>query len=361
MATTKKITVSVLSELTGVSRATVSRVLNNNSNVNESVRQKVLAAIEETGYQRSGSNPYGKVSKVTLVSDDATLLTNNHFYEPILQSLKQEASLAHLSLDFKISNRLKDPKSFHEFLGKPEAIILIGSDRLELINAICELQVPTVLLNATDPLMRLCSVLPDYEFGAFLLTNYLIKKGHRKIKLLTANVKHSVFQRTDGFLRALNLYHIPYTYEHNIIDVVTLADKVDPSGKLYHDIVEGRIGFDFGISHFYDYLIENDYFKDTSAVFCICDLAALGLIDKFKEHGIKVPEDLSVVGFDDLTISSIVEPPLTTINSNTEDLARLTFSLLSRILTENIKHPLRLCQEVKLMERNSVLDLTSKE
>ncbi len=125
--------------------------------------------------------------------------------------------------------------------------------------------------------------------------------------------------------------------------------------------MEGRIGFDFGISHFYDYLISQGYFDDTQAVFCICDLAALGLIDKFKEQGIKVPEDISVVGFDDLTISSIVEPALTTINSNTQDLASLTFALLSRILTEKIKHPLRVCQEVKLIERDSVLDLTARK
>lgn len=359
MTDNKKVTVTQLSELTGVSRATISRVLNNNANVRPEVRKKVLAAIEETGYIKDRSSPGSRISSITLLGDDSTLLTSNHFYEPIIQTLKQETALHNIQLDFKINNSLKRPDSYEKILGSAEAVIVIGTDRLDLINAVCRRGVPAVMLNAIDPLMRLSSVMPDNEFGSFALTNHLIDKGHRKIKILTANIKHSTYQRTEGFLRALKMRGIHASYEDNVIDVAQLADKVDPSGVLKDDIFEGRIGFDFGISRFFDYLIEHDCFADTTAVFCICDVAAIGLINKFIECGISVPQDISVASFDDLSFSSLIEPPLTTINTHNQELARTAFNLLCDLINDKVKHPVKIYQQVELIERQSVRDLNA--
>lgn len=357
----KKITVTDLAQLAGVSRATVSRVLNDNPNVNNEVRSKVLQAIEKSGYQRvNKTENASKLDKVLVIGEEIVLLSTNHFYEPIIRRLQELALERNLDLEFFIGDLKRDLNKLKNLLASAHDVIVIGTDDIDLMDLLAQYQVNVVLLNAIDPKLRFTSVMPDNEIGAFIATNYLIEKGHRNIKFLTSNVKHAMLFRTEGFYRALIKNGVPFSFDRSIIDLHLLADKIDPSGKLKNKLMHGSTTVDFSASLFYDYMIEHDYFKDVTAVFCMCDEIAVGLIKKFKEYGIRVPEDISVIGFDDITLSSITMPPLTTINSHVSGMPDEAFSLLERgnsgrVLPENM--PLRVILPVTLIERGSVKSL----
>ncbi len=365
MKNKSKVTVSDLSELTGVSRATISRVLNNNSGVNDEIRKKVLQAVEKTGYKRNNSVHKADkdslpFSKITILVNDHTLLTSNNFYYPIIDKLNKKAQEFNLTLNFHINTNVGVTESLDEILNDSESIILVGSDKEDILDAIHKRSLPCVLLNGVDPLMRFSSVVPDNELASFLVTDYLIKKGHRKIKMLTANMKNSTFERTEGFMRALRMHNIEFDYKTNIIDLVKIAKKVDPQRNFILDIEQGRVGYDFGTSLYVDYLIENHYFDDCTAVFCLCDTSAISLLSKLNEHKIKVPEEISLIAIDDINISAMMNPALTTANIDRGLLASIALDILFKTAKGEILKPLRICQSVDLVERESVLDLNEK-
>ena len=148
----------------------------------------------------------------------------------------------------------------------------------------------------------------DNFSGAYDAVNHLIKLGHRKIMFLSGqlNIKLSM-DRLDGYKKALSDNNIEYNKEL---------------------VVVGRYSNDFGYESIRKITID----KDVTAIFCANDLIAIGAMKALKEKGINIPDDISIVGFDDINIASLVTPSLTTIRQPSYDIGYMAIESLINIL-----------------------------
>ncbi len=351
-----KATVSILAEMSGVSRATVSRVLNEHDSVNDAARIKVLAAIKATGYakHRTQIKISLRFSKVTILCDEHGSAFEGSYFDTVLRSLHEEGQRLGIQCDFAGRDQMSMPSRLGAILAGSEAIIILGSDTPELIERIKDFHMPSVIINGIDPAMEMCSIAPDAEISFFNLANYLIDHGHTRPILLTASVKHTMWERTSGFVRAYKMRGIYFDPARQVIDLCDIANVADPSGQTLNLLKTRRYGTDFCASRLLPYLIEHRYFDGYTAIACICDSMAMSLIRALKERGINVPHDVSVTGYDDIALSAMMSPAITTVNPDYRNLARTAFNNLIRIASGSVPMTTRSSTATKIVERGSV-------
>ncbi|WP_158262647.1 LacI family DNA-binding transcriptional regulator [Photobacterium sanctipauli] len=350
----KKITLDTLATLAGVSKATVSRVLNGNAFVSEDIKSKVQLVIAETGYKsKTKSLNFGlDIKKVTIISGD--FLGNAHsFYNEILSGVKKESHRLALDLDMFLIKQKTTLEQIENKVSNSSAILLIGVDNKDVLGLIKKHNTPTVIINGNDFGMGISSISPDYTLGGQLVTNELIHLGHKKIKLVTSQHRYSLVQRTDGFRHALDLNQIPYDINTDVLDLSSYARDILGNEALQKRIITGQAGMDFGASEILDHAVENGEFDGYSAVFCVCDMVAYALLDAFENHSIAVPEQKSVVGFDNLEMSTMTSPSLTTISTNFPDLAKAALHMLIKEINQTHAFTSRLSVGVSLIKRDS--------
>ncbi len=351
----KKPTVEQIAAIAGVSKATVSRVLNGSSQVKEEVIKRVEAVIKETGYvkKRSALEIPLIIDRLTVFCDDSAVASHT-FYGSLLSELKIEASKLNVQLEMSMFNQLTSHEQLNTRLDQAQALLILGTPNQDVIRYGQKTKLPIVIINGVDAYMQYQSISPDYEFGGFLATDYLIRRGHSKIKILTANDRHSTFQRTDGFLRALTLAGIEFDRNQVVVDFVDYADKVESTRGLSGNALITNPSGDFGAREILPLLLEEGVFNDCTAVFCICDMMALSLIEALSSVGIRVPEDISVIGFDNLGVGAISTPPLTTISVDYNKIAQAAVHKLITVMSSPTKVATRSSMAVELIERASV-------
>lgn len=354
-----KITISTLAQMSGVSRATVSRVLNDHASVNAEAREKVMAAVKASGYCRT--LPRQRIAlrfnQVTIISDEHTPFVEGSYLDVILRVLRDEGEHLGISCNFVGRDLALDRKRLAEILAQAQAVIVVGSDNLELINQIKQYDLPTIIFNGSDPKMELNSLCPDSENGMMLMGNYLMAQGHTKACILNAHIKHAMRERSYGFARAFDEAGVPFNRNRQIIDLCEIAPKVDPTGELYHNLMSRQGGVDFGASKMLPYLLDHNYFEGMTAIACVCDATAISLIKALQERGLRVPDDISVTGFDDIVLASMMTPALTTIHIDFQNMAKTAFSMLIRSASGSLPMPVRAYSAVSIKERASVRNL----
>ncbi|WED29777.1 LacI family transcriptional regulator [Vibrio sp. DW001] len=354
----RKPTLDLIASLAGVSKATVSRVLNDSSLVKPDVVTRVLEVIEEIGYvkKRKSVEIPSSFKKLTVVCDDSAFAPHT-FYGNLLSELKLETSKLSIQLEMSMFNQLTSPSQASQRLSDTEALLILGNPNEDIVQLMARKRIPVVIINGVDPYMKTQSISPDYEFGGFMAADYLIQHGHRRIKILTANDRHSTFQRTEGFLRALTMAGVDYQRADTVIDFIDYIDKVVSNRGLVGKALITNPSGDFGAREILPLLIKEKVFEQCTAVFCICDMMALSLIEALSSVGIRVPEDISVIGFDNLDVGAISVPPLTTISTDYNKIAQTALhKLLTTISTPN-KAATRSSVAVELIERGSVAQI----
>ncbi|MDY2799068.1 MAG: LacI family DNA-binding transcriptional regulator [Anaerobiospirillum succiniciproducens] len=351
-----KVTVSLLAEMSGVSRATVSRVLNEHESVNEEARAKVLAAIKATGYSkhRTQIKISLRFTKVTIMCDEHGSAFEGSYFDTVLRCLHEEGQRLGIQCEFIGRDQMSVPSRLSAILAGSEAIIVLGSDSPEILHIIKRFKMPTVLINGIDPSMKICTISPDAEISFYNIANYLMDHGHQRVALLTAHVKHTMWERTSGFVRAFKLRGIPFDMNRQVIDLCDIANVADPSGQTLELLQTRRYGTDFCAARLLPYLIDHSYFDGYSAVACICDSTAMSLIRALKERGISVPHDISVTGYDDISLASMMTPALTTVNPDYKNLAKAAFNNLIRIAGGSVPMIIRANTATSIIERGSV-------
>ncbi|MDU5263156.1 MAG: substrate-binding domain-containing protein, partial [Clostridium celatum] len=183
----------------------------------------------------------------------------------------------------------------------------------------------------------------DYDYvvinntkGAYSATKYLIDKGHKNIGLLGSNIEIKNFKyRLEGYIKTLNTFGIEFNENNNIY--------VDPT-------IEGAY------SDFKVYLEKN---KDNlpSAFFALNDIIALGAMKAMNEAGISIPNDVSIVGFDDIPFSSYSNPGVTTVKVHTKTMGKTAVKRLMESIENDIEITLKIEINTELIERESVKSL----
>ncbi|MEI6386423.1 MAG: LacI family DNA-binding transcriptional regulator [Spirochaetota bacterium] len=314
-----RLTIKHIAQMAGVSNATVSRVINNrDAGVGEDTRQRIKQIIREQGYR---INVIAK-SMVTRRTNSIGLIipdVSNPFFSDIAKSVEATAEASGFTVFLCNSDdTLERERRYISALGDRgvDGIVLvpasIGTREPDDLGFI----VPVVLMDR--PLSgRNVGVYIDNAHGEYLATELLIKEGHRKLAFCGGlRSDHNVANRFKGFRQACSDYGI----------------EVNEDTCLF-----GEFTVQAGISH-----SEQIAVMDVSACVCANDLIALGLIAGLKKFGKLVPNDISVTGFDNILLSEINSPSITTVRQPTIEMG----AIATRMLFDLIEKP-----ELKILSK----------
>jgi len=307
-----------VSQKAGVSIATVSRVLNGNPNVSENTRQKVLTVMKDIGYTPNvfarglGLNTMHTIGIMCADSSDPFLANAVYYLEQNLRKHGYDSFLCCTGYDL-----VNKQKYLQLLLSKRvDAIILVGSSFLESTkkdNAyILEAAetIPVMVINGYISHPNIfCTLCDDYQ-AVYDVTNHLAEQGRKKILYLYTSRSYSGLQKLSGYKSGIQTNDLP------LLEELMLSCPNDISGTraLLLDIYEKGLRFD--------------------AVVASEDQLAVAAVKFAKQKGISVPEDLSIVGYNNSILSCCTDPEITSIDNHVETLCMTTISTLMRVLEE---------------------------
>ena len=299
-------TIKDVAKLAGVSPATVSLVLNNRPvSITPGTRQAVTQAAETLNY-RPNQLAVGLVTKKTNTLGLIIPDNSNLFFAAYSNGIELAASKRGYNVIFGNTNNAYE-KSLHYleiFADRGvDGIILAQSEfpnpgeTQRCLDVIRDLRVPVILIDRVFRDTPLSCVVLDHFQGGYIATKHLIDLGHRRIACVTGPMGlTSCIDRLAGYRKALEEAEIPY----------------DPT-LLY----EGNLQMESGIEAL-PYLLG----KQVTAIFAFNDVTAYGLYKEMRSYNLRIPEDISIIGFDDIYFSDIVQPPLTTVAQPLEEMAQ---------------------------------------
>ncbi len=309
----KRATINDVAREAGLSLSTVSLVINNSGYASEKTRKKVLKIVEELSYHPSRA-ARGLASKKSgnigfIVSDDH-FSRLEPFYTKIFLGTEFEARLHnYYILLTTVGNNFREPDSIPRFLleRNVDGVIIAGKCPGKLVDYIQRLDIPIMLVDYMFPRKRFSSVMIDNRRGAHLAVKHLVATGHSEIGFIGGDIAHpSIAERFLGFKEAL--------VEHGIVPDKRLQITDEDDTTIRNGAAATRRMFEGG--------------KKPTAIFAANDAMALGCIQFAKQRGINIPDDLSLIGFDDIEASVHMEPALTTVKVFKEEMGALAVQRL---------------------------------
>ena len=327
-------TIYEVSKLAGVSLATVSRVMNNNASVSDKTRQKVLDAMSQLGYrpnsiaQSLASNRSNSIG--VLVSE-----LHGPFFGQMMAGIESELRAAgkHVIITTGHSETDKE-KDGIEFLISRNCDAIIAHVEAVSDEYLIELnqdKTPVYLMSRhVEKLEDKCISL-DNELGGYLAAKAAIDKGHTEIAYIAGpQFKADASNRLTGHKRALKEHGI--TFNENLFFI---GDFKETGG---HN----------GLKHFIE---TKDEF---SVLICANDEMASGAMKYAREHGFKLPEDLSIIGFDNIIFANYLYPTLTTVDNPVSSMGKMAAKLVMKDVYQQKKLQIEPVFKPTLVERNSL-------
>lgn len=337
-------TIKDVAKKANVSIATVSLVINNHKRISPDTRKKVLETIEALGYQPSRS-ARGLVSRKS--GNIGFILTEDHFlktepfYTQIFLGTEFEARqhpyyvlLSLITTDYSQHPVL--PRFVLE--NSVDGIIIAGKVPDELISSLSQYSVPVVFVDYYPNENGRAAVLIDNLNGGSQATQHLIDCGHKQIAFLGGDMDHpSIRDRFQGYKITLEKNNLNFT-DDLVIDTEIATSR--ESGYRAASILLKKI-------------------EKFTAVFACNDAMAIGAMQFFKEAGLRIPTDISIIGFDDVQMDILVDPPLTTVHVPKVDMGSEAMRLISEILSSKRDGTRKILMPVNLIVRNSTCILKS--
>jgi len=304
-----------IAEQLGVSVSTVSRALAEDGGISASVRAEVHRLAKSLGYRGKSAQPVPEaqrraVALVPLIRASGGIVASG-FYEGVVDGIREAAVTEGINVDFRI---ISDPQTILEqaqrHLRQAEAssLLIAGIDPSdEFIDWAQDNEVALVLVNGTDPKMRVSSVSPSNFYGAQLAAHHLLAAGHRRIVHYTYQNRHTIYERTRGFEAAVA--------EVKGAEAIMVKPAETSPAELCKELIAGKYG--------------------ATALFCMNDLLAVEVLEGLNADQACLPEGFSVVGFDDLPCAAMVSPRLSTIHVDREAIGRGAVHLLRQQLGGN--------------------------
>ncbi|WP_320127566.1 LacI family DNA-binding transcriptional regulator [uncultured Sphaerochaeta sp.] len=310
-----KITYSRIAEVSGISMATISRIMNNSSNVKEETRNAVIASMKQLGYDTSHLEAIAAKSNDLIIFNIPSL--DNPFYSLIIQGAK--ASAARNGYNMLLNQDPIDDRSIDTFLA-----LLKKTNAAGLITTNCISRQNLVKLNASIPLVQCCEcdstldipfVTIDDVSASRNAVEYILSLGKKRIAFINGPLQYKYARdRLKGYLQALEDASIP----------------CDPDMIIQLQ----EINYDMAVSAVFQLLNSE---KRPDAFFASSDVYAAAAIKATRRTNLKVPQDIAIVGFDNIELSSMCTPSITTVNQPKFQLGLLSCEMLiKRISKEQI-------------------------
>lgn len=329
----KYITLRMVAEKAGVSVNTASRAINNKPDINIETKKLVLKIAKELGYIRNAaavSLRTNKTGTIGVVIED----NRNPFYAEVLNGMEEAAREKnyHIILTNTQRDYKKEEEAINLLLNKRVDGLLIDpvQDRDDDIKKLIEANIPFVIVGRDFENIELDAVYNDEVKGGFLATEYLIKEGHKRIVLIDGFLYKSPAKgRLEGYKKAMKKYGI------------SMDDALVSVGDI--DVKDG-----------YErtrQMLEKDL--DFTAIFAYNDMMAFGAMQAIKEKGLRIPEDIGLVGYDDIPFCSLMDPALTTIRLKKQELGIESVKLLLSCINGNRKKPKKIMLDVDIITRKT--------
>jgi LacI family transcriptional regulator len=332
---TKNLTLEKIAKIAGVSPATVSRVVNNYPHIRPEVRERVQKIIAQTGFQpnviaRSLASDRSGIIGLVIPNSPRMVFTDPYFAS-LIQGITQATNRSSLTLSlFLFHSKEEEVRTIQSILstGLLDGVI-ITADRKEdsFVPKFAERGLPFVLIGRPEKQMQISYVDSDNVAGGYLATEHLLKLGHRRIATIGSDQNTAGDDRYSGYQNALENYQF----------------KIDPCLVAF-----GDFSMDSGYTAMKKLLPEMP-----DAVFVASDTMALGALRAIREAGLRVPDDIAVVGFDDLPPALQADPPLTTVQHPIEQSGKLAVEMLITLLNEKDAPSRRTILPGKLIIRGS--------
>lgn len=310
----KKVTMRDIAEKLGISVVSVSKAFSGQSGVSGELRQKIMKTADIMGYRYGEDSPKKKSLSGNIgVIVAERYMSDNSFYFKFIRGISTKLQQKKNYAFFHTLTPYNEEKAILPdiFLRqKVDGIIILGQVADKYIKAVQSAKIPVIFLDFYNQLTSEHCVVCDNFYATYELTNYLINNGHRDIAFVgNIHATSSIQDRYLGYAKSL--------IENNIrlSDYFLISDRDAETGEFFQ--------------------IELPAVMPTAFV-CNCDEVAARLIAQLNRGGYRVPEDISVTGFDNSVYSSISTPNITTFEVNTEQMASIAVEeLLSKIKTPN--------------------------
>lgn len=304
-------TIKDLAEQTGYSVATISRVLNNHPNVSPKTREEITRAVEQSGFQINvNARQLKEHAKSILVIVKGTM---NELFSEMVETIQSLVAKTHYPLyvdymDEDSNEVLRAIQLCRE--KKPLGIIFLGGNMRNFLRDFHKIDMPCVLVSndgSSLPFENLSSVTTDDCQSARCAMNSLIAMGHRKIAIVGGDRQVSDISRLryEGCLQALRSHGIDFD------------EELDYQGV--------RFSYQDGYNAT-QALISNG--RKFTALFAFADVMAIGAIRALHNNGLRVPQDVSVIGFDGLPLGSFLVPQLSTVQQSAGQMAKRSVEIL---------------------------------
>lgn len=340
----KAVKLADIAEKMNVSTVTVSKALSGQKGVSEEMREKIKKLADELGYKQPSAARLAAKNKsynIGIMIADHYLDKYNSFYWQMYQEVTTKAvhkecftMLEVLTSDMEREGEL--PKLLKEC--KVDGMVVIGKLSQSYLDALhTGTKIPLVFLDFYDERRECDAVVTDNYYGTYLLTNHLFDMGHKKIAYVgTLLYTGSITDRYFGYAKSLLEHGVEQRKEWVIAD---------------RDMETGEMGVPGTL------LIPEDM---PTAFVCNCDLTASELIKKLGEKGYRVPEDVSVVGFDNYLYPGLCDVEITTYEVDIKEMARKTINtLIKKMGNENYKRGVSVI-EGRVVLKNSVRRITGE-
>lgn len=336
----RPVTTEEIARLSGVSRSTVSAVLNGKRNVRESTRQKVLECIREQNYG-SGMIAHALVGELSRMVGVLAVDLGSPFHMMYFAGIQEvlEAEGYHILFHNVLPEGFSDPETLASLSAYRPAgyIILKGAEgpNGEHARAIMKEGVPLVSEGVLQDVQTHCVYVED-RLPMKQATDYVIARGHRRLAHLAGpKLSTGARNRKMGFLESLIEHDIP-------VAEATITDAWVKEAGVYNVARD---------------MLKNAVPKPT-AVLCFNDMTAMAVYRAAHELGLDIPHDLSVVGFDGVSFTELMGPPLTTVNTFPTERGRRAARLLLRVIRNQVGRGfVAERMEARLEERASVRQL----
>ncbi|HYE84505.1 MAG TPA: LacI family DNA-binding transcriptional regulator [Clostridia bacterium] len=335
------VTLKDIAREANVSVTTVSNVIHGNyKRVAPDTVEKIKQIIERTDYvpnmtARSLVNKLSKIIGVInhVVPEKSGGFISDPFHSVIIEGIEEK--LREKGYYLMVRTVFSEDELFSLLRNwNIDGLILTGLFQDEFFDKLMNADVPFVLVDSYIDNQKVLNIGLEDRKGGYIATKYLIDKGHRNIVFASPIIKQNgvVEERFKGYKQALKEANIPFDRKNVYQQEITITEGIELGHKLAHR-------------------------TDVSAIFATADILAAGIISGLNEQGKRVPDDFSVMGFDDLYISSLTAPRLTTIHQNTQEKGKVAAESLIRVIEGKSVENNNIIMPVTLVERNSVKDI----
>lgn len=304
-------TIKDIANRLGVSVSTVSKGLNGASDISDELRQVVLDTAVEMGYSTKRSKKIEN-RKLCIFVENMRYDTIDEFGYDLVLGFRQNAFRHKWSVDIlPITPAFQEKEKYDTFLlknGYCGAFLMGLALQDSWMRQLENTTMPTILLdNAISENPNVCYLGTDNYEGIALAVHHLVNLGHKKIAFLNGSLYSMVSdQRQEAFENAMKSVSLP--------------------------IEENLMAFGYYVSDSAKYHVPGFLAAGATAIVCGNDLIAKGVMEECVKLGFKVPEDISVIGFDDLSIAVTFDPPLTTIRQERNELGRCAYDILNSLI-----------------------------